>query len=71
MRDGIHSGTAREITDPTELDIARVLLCDTVVPVDFGECTLHLRGMPTRAKIRELHRYWFQTGRAVAIDLTS
>ena len=29
------------------------------------------RGRPSRAKIRELHDYWFRTGRAVAIDLRS
>ncbi|MFE6922201.1 nitroreductase/quinone reductase family protein [Nocardia sp. NPDC057663] len=67
--DGTHSGTAREITDPAELDTARALLCDTIVPLDFGECAIHLRGLPSRAKIRDLHAYWFRTGRAVAIDL--
>ncbi|MFF2083306.1 nitroreductase/quinone reductase family protein [Nocardia sp. NPDC058176] len=69
LRGGTHGGTAREITDPAELDTARDLLCDTVVPLDFGECAIHLRGLPTRSKIRELHSYWFRTGRAVAIDL--
>ncbi|MGY0498943.1 nitroreductase/quinone reductase family protein [Nocardia sp. FBN12] len=69
LTDGTFSGTAREITDPAELATARALLCDTVVLVDFGECTLHLRGIPSRTKIRELHEYWFDTGRAVAIDL--
>ncbi|WKG12542.1 nitroreductase/quinone reductase family protein [Nocardia sp. PE-7] len=71
LLDGTHNGTAREIIDPDELATARALLCDTVVLVDFGECALHLRGMPSRAKIRELHEYWFDTGRAVAIDLTT
>ncbi|MFD5177848.1 nitroreductase family deazaflavin-dependent oxidoreductase [Nocardia sp. NPDC058379] len=71
LRDGTHHGTAREITDPAELEVARALLCDTVVPVDVGECALHLRGLPSRAKIRALHEYWFRTGRAVAIDLAT
>lgn len=26
------------------------------------ECGAHLHGLPTRAKIKELHRYWFDTG---------
>lgn len=69
LPDGVHRGTAREITDPCELATARTLLCDTVVPLDLGECLIHLRGLPSRAKIRELHDYWFRTGRAVAIDL--
>ncbi|WP_336087249.1 nitroreductase/quinone reductase family protein [Nocardia sp. SSK8] len=69
LPDGEYRGTAREITDPAELETARALLCGTVVPFDFGECAVHLRGRPSRAKIRELHDYWFRTGRAVAIDL--
>lgn len=68
---GTYSGIAREITDPAELATARALLCDTVVLVDFGECALHLRGMPSRAKVRRLHEYWFDTGRAVAVDLAT
>ncbi|MFE3542966.1 nitroreductase/quinone reductase family protein [Nocardia sp. NPDC059177] len=71
LRDGTHRGTAREITDPAELATAHALLCDTVVPLDFGECVLHLRGLPSRAKIRDLHAYWLRTGRAVAVDLES
>ncbi|WP_280217963.1 nitroreductase/quinone reductase family protein [Nocardia neocaledoniensis] len=69
LPDGSHTGLAREITDPTELATARNLLCDTVVGLDFGECAVHLRGIPSRAKIRDLHAYWFDTGRAVAVDL--
>ncbi|WP_278265399.1 nitroreductase/quinone reductase family protein [Nocardia sp. AG03] len=69
LPDGVHQGTAREITDPDEAATARTLLCDTVVPLGIGECLVHLRGLPSRAKIRELHDYWFRTGRAVAIDL--
>ncbi|WP_280338482.1 nitroreductase/quinone reductase family protein [Nocardia neocaledoniensis] len=69
LPDGTFGGTAREIADPAESDMARTLLCDTVVPLDFAECALHLRGFPSRAKIRDLHEYWFRTGRAVAIDL--
>jgi deazaflavin-dependent oxidoreductase (nitroreductase family) len=60
---------AREITDPAELDKARSAICDTVVPMDYGECVLHLRGLPSRSKIQELHRYWFVTGIPLAIDL--
>jgi deazaflavin-dependent oxidoreductase (nitroreductase family) len=36
---------------------------------DADERALHLRGLPTRNKIRELHRYWFETGIPIAIDL--
>jgi hypothetical protein len=38
---------------------------------DYGECSLHLRGLPTRAKIKDLHRYWFDTGIPLVIDLNA
>jgi deazaflavin-dependent oxidoreductase (nitroreductase family) len=66
---GTFTGNAREITDTAERERARPLLCDSVFPNDYGECALHLRGWPTRTKIQELHRYWFETGIPVAIDL--
>jgi deazaflavin-dependent oxidoreductase (nitroreductase family) len=66
---GDFDGVAREITDADERALAHSLLCDTVLPFDYGECALHLRGMPTRTKIQELHQYWFETGIPVVIDL--
>jgi hypothetical protein len=30
---------------------------------------MHLRGLPTRTKVQELHRYWFETEIPIAIDL--
>ena len=63
------AGTAREITDEGELESARAALCGSVHAVDYGECLLHLKGVPTPAKIREMHRYWFETGIPVAVDL--
>jgi hypothetical protein len=44
-------------------------LCETFYLGDYGECALHLRGLPTRTKVQELHRYWFETGIPVVIDL--
>lgn len=66
---GSYDGLAREITDPDELSQARSVLCDTVATMDFCECALHLRGIPSRTKIQELHHYWFATGIPVVIDL--
>lgn len=63
------TGVAREIADPAELEQAREAICETVHLVDYGECTLHLRGLPSRAKIKELHRYWFETGIPLVIEL--
>ncbi|WP_231137761.1 nitroreductase/quinone reductase family protein [Rhodococcus opacus] len=51
------AGVAREISDPTELQQAREAICETVHLIDYGECRLHLRGRPSRTKIKDLHRY--------------
>jgi deazaflavin-dependent oxidoreductase (nitroreductase family) len=65
-----YAGTAREIDDPVELDRAREAISETVNVSDYGECLLHLRGLPTRAKIEALHRYWFDTGIPLVVDLS-
>ena len=69
IRGGTFRGVARELTDPAELAEAKDALCETVNLFDYGECNVHLRGLPTRAKIKELHRYWFDTGIPLAVDL--
>ena len=65
-----YGGTAREIDDPVELERARQAICETVNASDYGECLLHLRGLPTREKIKELHRYWFDTGIPIVVELS-
>lgn len=62
-------GHAREIGDATERDRAREAFCETVHLEDYLECAVHRRGLPSRAKIKELHRYWFDTGIPIAIEL--
>jgi deazaflavin-dependent oxidoreductase (nitroreductase family) len=69
IRGGTYAGVARELTDPAELAEARARLCETVNRFDTGECAMHLRGRPTRAKIKDLHAYWFDTGIPIAVDL--
>jgi len=69
IRGGTFAGLARELTDPVELAEARAAFCEKVNLMDYGECALHLRGLPTRAKIEELHRYWFDTGIPLVVDL--
>lgn len=69
LPDGEHTAVAREITDPAELAEARTALCTPIFTADFGECLIHLRGRPSREKIRDLHRYWFDTGHPIAVDL--
>jgi len=69
IRGGTFQGAARELKDPTELRQAREAFCETVNASDYGECALHLRGLPTRSKVKELHRYWFDTGVPLVVDL--
>jgi deazaflavin-dependent oxidoreductase (nitroreductase family) len=69
VRGGTFAGIARELKDPAELAEAREAFCETVHLFDYGECETHLRGLPTRAKIKELHRYWFDTGIPLVVDL--
>jgi deazaflavin-dependent oxidoreductase (nitroreductase family) len=70
IRGGTFAGVARELTSPEELAEAREALCETVNLFDYAECRLHLRGFPTRSKIQELHRYWFDTGIPLVIELS-
>jgi deazaflavin-dependent oxidoreductase (nitroreductase family) len=70
IRGGTFRGVARELKEPAELRVAREAFCETAVSFDYLECNLHLRGIPTRAKIQELHRYWFDTGIPLIVDLS-
>ncbi len=69
MRNGTFAGVARELKEPAELEQAREALCETVNLFDYGECDLHLRGLPTRTKIKKLHHYWFDTGIPLVVEL--
>lgn len=69
LPDGTHSGTARELRDGGEREEAMQAFCGTVNPFDFLECRAHRRGRPTREKIIELHRTWFQGGTPLVVEL--
>jgi deazaflavin-dependent oxidoreductase (nitroreductase family) len=69
IRGGTFAGVARELTDAGELAEAREALCETVTLYDYGACRLHMRGLPTRSKIQDMHRYWFDTGIPLGIEL--
>lgn len=71
IRGGTFAGLARELTDEAELAEARAAFCGKVAVADYGECVLHLRGRPTRTKIEELHRYWFDTGTPLVVELVN
>jgi deazaflavin-dependent oxidoreductase (nitroreductase family) len=61
--------TMREIEDPDELARAREIFCEPVHLVDYPECVIHLKGRPSARKIRDLHRYWFDTGVPLLAEL--
>lgn len=71
IKGGSFHGLAREISDPSEIELARSVICESIYLSDYGEAGLHLRGLPTRAKIKELHRYWFDTGHPLVIELST
>lgn len=56
------NGLAREPRDEHELQQAKMAYCATVNPMDYFVCWLHRRGLPTRSKIEDLHRTWFEYG---------
>jgi len=66
---GSFKGRAYELSEPTEIELAREGLCETVSWLDYGESSVHLRGLPTRAKIEKLHAYWFTTGIPIGVEL--
>lgn len=66
-----YAAVMREIDAPAELARAREIFCEPVHLVDYGESLLHLKGMPSRRKIRDLHRYWFDTGVPLVAELQS
>ena len=71
IRTGKFSGVARELSDTTETQEAMAAYCGTVNVGDFAECAVHRRGRPTRAKIKELHRAWFEGGIPLVVELSA
>jgi deazaflavin-dependent oxidoreductase (nitroreductase family) len=69
LRDGIFTGLARELTEPADIAHAEEAYCRTINRFDYVECMFHRSGRPTRAKIEELHRSWFEHGVPLVIEL--
>lgn len=68
-REGTFTGRARELSDPGEREAAAEAYCRAVNLFDYVECVFHRGGLPTRAKIVDLHRSWLRHGVALAIEL--
>jgi deazaflavin-dependent oxidoreductase (nitroreductase family) len=69
IRGGTFPGLARELTEAGETQQARAAYCETVNPFDYAESAMHRRGRPTRSKIKELHRAWFDGGIPLVVEL--
>ena len=66
---GTFAGVARELEDGEQKQQAREAYCDAVHAFDYLECNFHLGGRPTRARIMQLHRHWFDTGVPLVVEL--
>lgn len=71
IRGGTFAGRAREMDDQAQMEAMSHQYCDTVNPFDYMECLFHRKGLPTRSKIKELHRSWIENGVPIEIDLQS
>jgi deazaflavin-dependent oxidoreductase (nitroreductase family) len=63
------TAVARELHEGSETDVARSAYCESVNWFDYLECDFHLGWRPTREKIMQMHRHWFETGIPMAIDI--
>lgn len=66
---GSFDGVGRRLLDEDERREAVVAYCGRVNPFDYLECMLWRSGRPTRAKIEDLHRGWFERGTPLVIRL--
>ena len=69
IRGGTFPAVARELVETTETPEAMAAYCETVNPGDYLTCAMHRRGVPTRSKIQELHRTWFDEGIPLVLEL--
>jgi deazaflavin-dependent oxidoreductase (nitroreductase family) len=69
IRGGTFSGVARDLRGAEERKEALDAYRGTVNPFDYAECRMHRTGRPTRAKIEELHRSWFEGGVPLVVEL--
>jgi deazaflavin-dependent oxidoreductase (nitroreductase family) len=68
IRGGTFAGAARELKS-SETQQAIEAYCGTVNPFDYAECAIHRRGRPTRSRVKQLHRTWFDGGIPLVVEL--
>jgi deazaflavin-dependent oxidoreductase (nitroreductase family) len=69
IRGGTYHGVARDVRDADERAEAKAAYCEDVNPFDYLENRAHRKGRPTREKIVELHRAWFEGGVPLVVEL--
>lgn len=61
-------GMARDPRDDTERQAVVDAFCGGTHPFDYAENMFHRKGLPTRAKIIELHAAWIEGGAPLIVD---
>jgi deazaflavin-dependent oxidoreductase (nitroreductase family) len=69
VQGGTFSGVVRELRGAAETREARDAYCETVNAFDFIENMMWRRGRPTRTKVEQLHRDWFERGTPLVVEL--
>lgn len=64
-------GVAREVTQESERQWAAEIYIGTIVPSDYTDYITYCWGLPTRRKIEDAHRTWFNNGIPVTIRIES
>ena len=64
------SGIARDPHNDAERQAVDDAFCGSTHPFDYAENMFHRKGLPTRAKIIELHTAWLEGGTPVIVDTT-
>ncbi|MGH2831189.1 MAG: nitroreductase family deazaflavin-dependent oxidoreductase [Solirubrobacteraceae bacterium] len=62
------SGRARVLNDGAEFEQGRSAYCERLNSFDYVECVIHRPGVPSAARIADLHRGWFVEGTPVVIE---
>jgi deazaflavin-dependent oxidoreductase (nitroreductase family) len=65
------TGIARDPHNDAERQAVHDAFCGSTHPFDYAENMFHRKGLPTRAKITELHTAWLEGGTQVIVDLVT
>jgi deazaflavin-dependent oxidoreductase (nitroreductase family) len=66
---GTFAGRVRELSDPLEREQALRAYCEAVHAVDYMACMNWRKGRPTRSRIEDLTRGWFEEGIPLVVEL--